>query len=297
MSRLLRQVIFLLLLAAYPGLYGQLIPEEIKKIGGKYLAVAPTQLALSPTGDKIVISDRFANKIYVIDYRGEFLWAVGENVKLERPRAVAFVSDNEIIFTVENSSLIFKASENDPQSLDTIADLVTLLKRKSVIKQIIGNSNGDFLMLDEKEGAILFVSADWKSARTIVGNGQGKGKVWAPSQAALDFSGKIMVADLKNFPFQAFTPEGKFLFYGGWDKPGMDKGWEASAIAVDRQEQIIVADKSNAQLRVFDQSGREVKTVELGYAPVNITAITATVDGRLYLIDEFRGFLTVAWEN
>ena len=277
--------------------YGRLVPEELKNLDGEIRLVQPVQMAVLASGDKIAIADRFLNRIVIISHRGEFLKAIGENVKIEAPEAVALTSDNDILFTKRNLPLVFKIRNSETEVIDTVADLQSLLKREISIRKILEVPTGGYLLLDGKSGELFSVDEEWKKARSFINNGQGKGMIWSPAQAAIDFSGKVFVADLKNYPVQGFTAEGKFLFFGGWDQPGMEKSWEASAIAIDRQERIIAADRTNSCLRLFDPGGREMQQVELGYAPANIISMLVTPDGQLYLIDEFRGLLRAAWEE
>lgn len=277
--------------------YSQLQLTEWKSAPARYSGMRPVQLALSPAGDRIALADNVTGRILVIDYRGEVLWGTGENVRIEPPLTVAFDTENEILFTSANSSLVFRCRDNEPQKIDTVADLKAVFKRKVAVKQILKRPGGDYIILDEKSGSILRVDSAWESGHLLIPGGQGRGKLWAPSQMTLDFSGKLFVTDLKNYPLQAFNGNGQFLFYGGWDKPGVERGWEATAVTVDRMERLIVADRTNSQLRLYDQSGREINLLPLGYAPSSVTAMTITFGGQIYIIDEFRGLLTTEWEN
>lgn len=277
--------------------YSQLNPMEWKSAASRYSGFRPSHLALSPTGDRIALADNITGRILVIDYRGEVLWGAGENAKIEPPLTVAFDSENEILFTAANTSLVFKCRENEPQKIDTVANLEEVFKRKISVKQLVKRPGGDYLILDDKSGSILRADSSWEEGQVLISGGQGRGKLWAPSLMTVDFSGKILVTDLKNYPLQVFDGNGKFLFYGGWDKPGLERGWEATAVAVDRTERIVVADRTNSQLRLYDQSGREINLLPLGYAPASIATMTVTAAGQIYMIDEFRGLLSADWEN
>ena len=182
--------------------------------------------------------------------------------------------------------MILGVNEEDPRAVDTVCNLSTPPSKWGRVNQMMCRPNGDFVVLDRDAGEIAVFDAEWEYREKLVNYGSGKGKIIAPSSFAMMTSGKLVVGDRKNFPIQIFAPDGKFLFYGGWNQPSAQHGWEAAAVAVDSRDFVWVADETNAQFRIFDQSGTLISTLPFYHQAISPVAMTGTIDNRMAVLEQ-----------
>lgn len=288
---LLRTAVFhlIIMLISWAALHSQTLEKIVANIGGRSITGALGQAALAPNGDRFAFTDRFANKIYILDFDGSLLWAVGENQALNRPLAVCFNHEDELLFANERSQSVMRVSEKDSHKIDTIANLGEIIGAKENISQIIKQNDSSFLLLGEKSGKIYLFDNNWKFLKTFIEHGQGKGKLVMPTQMAFAISGNMIVSDRKNYPVQIFDRDGKFLFYAGWGEPRLERGWEASAIGVDSRDIIYVADLTNNKFRMFDQSGHEIGTYPFDAGMTLPISIVMSVNNKMIVLDEKNG--------
>lgn len=252
--------------------------------GGAYGLKQPNGMAASPRGERIAISDEVANRIVVVDLQGQILWEVGQRLDLRQPTSICFESESQVIYTPRNETLVIRIFEDNPQVMDTVADLSVPLQHWRRVDHIVRDRTSGFLVLNEEAGEVAALTDSWELHGVLVGHGSGKSKVLSPTSMSLTSSGKLVVTDRKNYPVQMFTLEGNFLFYGGWNQPSQQRGWEATASAVDTRDFIWVADETNAQYRVYDQSGTETKVVPFSNPAERAVAILGTIDNHIVVL-------------
>lgn len=248
--------------------------------------VKPGQMALSPDGDRVAVADRFGNRIYVINSRGEFIWSVGEGVALEQPTAVMFASSGELLFSQWESRRLFRVAEKTPTQIDTLEDFTAAVGPKARIIKLYSLRNRAILALTVKPDGLVRFDADWKKSTVLIKAGSGKGRLDRPVACAELISGRIAVAQSGAYPVQVFNLDGGFLFAADWNSPTPPRDWEAAAIAVDRRETIWVADATHAQFRQYDPTGT-LLSVRSFASPNRLPADMAiTGDNQLMVIDE-----------
>jgi DNA-binding beta-propeller fold protein YncE len=118
-------------------------------------------------------------------------------------------------------------------------------------------------------GGLLFVSdlknhevrvyrlGNHELVRTIPAEGQGeKGKLYSPTNVAVDGQGRVYVSDTGGFCVQVFDAEGHHLRSIG--QQGLSPGQFArpKGIAVDRENRVYVADAATQVIQLFDSEGR-----------------------------------------
>lgn len=246
----------------------------------------PTTVAIAPTGDLFAITDQFANRILVIDHDANLRWMVGGGTPLDRPIAVTFENDVAVLFSQKGSLTIFRATEDNPERIDTVADLSGYSKHVKSIDRIIRTNDSTYLVLDRSRGEVLRFSADWKLDRVLVENGQDQGQVWEPTDLAIDISGNIIVADAGPFPVQSFSSDGESQFIGGWNSPERNRTWSAQAVAVGPLGIIWIADDAGNQWRLFDRTGTELKRIPFGPQILRPVAAGITAGFRLVVLDD-----------
>ena len=101
----------------------QQLEREIPLLRGRDRLMRPSGMAVSPSGEQIAISDPQVNRIVVIDFQGRPLGTVGDQVALEKPKALCFVTASELLFTRRNSLQIIKITRDNPTSIDPVTDL------------------------------------------------------------------------------------------------------------------------------------------------------------------------------
>lgn len=288
---------FLLVAACIPACVlapaeAQTVDRVISSFGAQHPLTRPVQLALSPTGNSIAVSDRSANRIYVFDSEGLLLWSVGEVTAILEPVAVCFDGEDALLFSCNKSRVILRVTKTLPNSIDTTANLDSLLPVNATIDQILETTGKAHLILDQRRSAIYRFTFDWQKDKELIGSGGRKGELWQPAGMATDLSGNIIVADGGSFPMQVFSPAGRFLFSGGWNRTAQQQIWNATAVTVTRNEQICVSDVTSLQWRVFDRTGNEVGQYQFEQPIFHPNAVVSTPDGRLIVADE-RGAIII----
>jgi len=265
---------------------GQQLEHEHILAGGVYGLEQPDNMAASPRGERIAISDASANRILTVDLQGRLAWQTGDLVDLRQPTAVCFETESQVLYSPRNEVMIVRVYEEQPQVLDTVADLSTILKDWKRIDQITPRGSEGFMLLNEEAGQVAVFTGDWQLDRIIIEHGSGKGKVILPTSMSLTSSRRLVVTDRKNYPVQVFDVDGRFLFYCGWNQPSRQRGWEAVASAVDTRDYIWVADETNAQFRVFDQSGNESFVLAFSSPSFTPVAMLGTMDNHVVVLSE-----------
>ncbi|MFZ1684348.1 MAG: hypothetical protein WAU88_09495 [Candidatus Zixiibacteriota bacterium] len=276
---------------ALPCLVGaQTVDKTIETLNSGHKLGRIAQLAISPSGGSIAITDQHANLIFITDTEGDVLWIVGEGLQIRQPEAVCFVGEERILFSQKNSLVIFGASRKDPARLDTVADLTEKLPSKASIDQMIQSGSGTYLILDHSLAAVYRMKANWDFDKTLISRGDRKGELWSPAAMAIDLAGNIVVADAGSYPVQTFSRDGRFLFQGSWNAPERARSWTAGAIAISRDDRVWVADVAGTQWRVFDRTGNEIAQSAFTPPIFRPNTMIALTDNRLLIGDE-RGIL------
>jgi hypothetical protein len=248
--------------------------------------VKPGQMALSPDGDRVAIADRFGNRIYVLNSRGELIWSVGEGVALEQPTAVMFASSSELIFSQWESRRLFRVAEKTPTQIDTLEDFSAAVGPKARIIKLYSLRNRSILALTVKPDGLVRFDADWKKSTVLIKEGSGRGQLNHPVACAELMSGRIAVAQSGAYPVQVFDSKGGILFAVDWNSPSPRHDWDAAAVAVDQRETIWVADATHGQFRQYDPTGT-LLSVRSFASPNRLPAdMVITGDNQLMVIDE-----------
>jgi hypothetical protein len=270
----------------------QTVEQLIDRFDSGHRLSRPAQMALSPSGGGVAISDQSAGLIYVTDPAGVLQWLVGEALQIGQPVAVIFDGENRVLFSAKGSNLILGVSRSIPNQIDTVADLTDKLPSGASIDQLLLIPGGFHLVLDRTLAAIYRLKPNWDLDKTLVARGDRKGELWAPTSMAVDLSGNIIVADEGSYPVQTFSRDGHFLFQGSWNSPQTVKSWTGGAVCVTRDDLVWVADISGARWRIFDRTGNEVSERDFVPPLFRPNAMIVLPDNRI-LVAEERGVLVV----
>ncbi len=285
--RLFRLVLclFLVLVSLAVTAEAQTVERVLTNVEGKYALTGPVQIALAPSGTEFAVSDELSNRVFVFDTEGQLLWVVGDEVRLDQPSAVCFEANDVLLFSLRKQPRIFRTTARATQTVDTVADLSTVLKSVESVDRLVKSPNGPWLVLDADRAQLDSFSNDWKTGAVLVNHAQDKGKLWSPSAVALDLAGNIIVSDEGRYPVQMFSPAGVFVITFGWANPVGEQPFEAGAVAVNAQEIVWVADLTNGQWRLFDAAGNEIEQRPF-LAVSHPTDAVFTADNKLVVVDK-----------
>jgi hypothetical protein len=260
-----------------PPLLPQVAPVQISK---------PGQLALSQAGDRVAVTDRFANRIFVLDTRGQLIWSAGEGISLNQPTGVTFSGPGDLLFSQWDSQDIFHISEKTPNHVDTVADLTLILGPKARILRLSKLRSGAYLVLADKPELLVKFDSVWSHPMTLVKGGSGRGKLNSAASSVELAAGRIGVAGGGTYPVQVFDGVGRLLFAADWNNATPQRGWEASALTVDQREMIWVADVTHSQFRRYDLSGTLVDTRDFANLTVRPVDMVITSDNQLVVAND-----------
>jgi hypothetical protein len=272
------------------GATAQTLDRQISRASDRYPLSKPVSLSVSPSGSYFAVADQFADRIFVFDGDGNLRWLVGDLIPIKQPSAVCLTSDEELLFTLKNSLLVLKATSIDLQKLDTLADLSTPAEKLKSVDRLVRSGDSSFVILDKSSAKACVFGADWKFRHILVSSGQGRGKVWSPTDLVVDVSGNVIFSDERNYSIQAVSSSGAFLFFSGWNRPGTERSWEASTVGVDLQGRIWAADYVNTQWRLFDRSGNEIERRRFDPSEYHPICLAFTPSGKMIVVDE-RGII------
>ncbi len=270
----------------------QTLERRIGQISDRLTLSRPVSLSLAPSGAVFAVADQFTDHIFVLDTRGVLLWEVGEANRINQPAAVCLTADDELLFTEKNRAVVLRVSSKNPQLIDSVADLSASAIEVKSIDRLVRTPKGGFVILDRSKSQVLSVGADWKVRKVLAGHGQGKGRIWSPTDCAIDASGNIIVSDSRNFPMQVITAEGSVLFSAGWSSPVTQRGWDASALGIDLQNVYWVSDYVESRWRLYDRAGNEIEKRPFDKSMTYPVGVAFTADGRMIVIED-RGAILI----
>lgn len=246
----------------------------------------PTQMSISPQGDRFVIADPFANRVTVFDSRAAELWSAGKNVSLARPHGVVMSSSNSMLFSQLDTPGLYLATEAQSTTVAPLADSLQLSSTKTVIRKIYQLRDQSFLLLTEKPTQLLAVDPAWKESRVLVKGGSGRGMLNSPSACTELPGSRIVVTGGGDFPVQFFDLKGKLITVADWNSITPGKSWNASGCALDQKSRLWVADLTNAQFRLYDLTGTLLETRAFVHPLMRPVDFGVLSDGHLVVANE-----------
>ncbi len=263
--------------------------DELPPLIGHTAAVIiskPGQLALAPSGDRVVIADRFSNIIYVLDTRGRLLWSVGDGVKLDRPQALLLKNSGEVVFSQWGSPRLMRVDEKNPKVIDTVADISSSISPKAKIIRLYQLRDKSYLVLTDSPEQLIEFDSNWTQSRIIVKSGSGKGKLNGAAACVELPASRLVIAGGGDYPVQLFDRTGHFITAVDWNSATPQRSWIASAIAVDYRERIWVADVTNSKFRLYDLTGTLIDIRPLSSQAFRPVDLAITSDNQLFVVSD-----------
>ena len=288
-----------LLLIPGVAVFSQQVESVVRSIDGAQPLIRPTQVILSPTGDRVAISDPDGHRIYVIDSDGHPVWTVGSNSIVTHPVLIDFDSDNSLLYYEVSQRTVFRSTEANPEAVDTIVSFPDSVLSGLHLDRIVPVKHGQkgFLFLDREKSAIYKLNADWTLDKKLISSGSRKGKLWSPADFVLDLSSNIIVADESGCPMQAFTSDGSSLFCGSWNLKDAERSWTASAVGIGPGEIIWAADVTNLTWRLFDRAGIQIAQYPFAQPILKPNGLVFTPDKRLFIAEDNGAVIVLSLPN
>ncbi len=216
--------------------------------------VQPVDIAVTPDGSVVYVSDFAQGLIHVFDLSGERIRTIGEG--LAQPFGVALDQSGQLWVAEQGKSQI--------RVLGADGETVRILPMPEVVRAVD-------LLLDESRGRVYVADGSRQHLQdhyvriydldgVFLGNvgsgrGDGPGQLMFPTYLALDAEGQLYVSDTANGRVSVFDTDGAFVrmlggrgdTFGMFDKP---KG-----VAVDSFGNVYVVDSSWANVQIFGPSG------------------------------------------
>lgn len=219
--------------------------------------VEPTGLAVSDDGDRLYVSDKGQNAVFVYDFAKKTALKIGQDHPLEMPMGVA-LDAQENVYVVEQKKKGVGVYNREGKPLRFITD--ASISRPVGIA--IDNARGKVYVADTAHTAtpdhtIKVFDLQGKYLG-LVGKGKGdmEGFFLFPTYLTVDPKGNLYVSDTINSRVQVFDADGKFVrafgkrgtAWGQFDKP---KG-----VAVDSFGNTYVLDSGWSNVQIFNPSGQ-----------------------------------------
>lgn len=274
----------------------QQVDQVIRTIDGTRPLIRPVQVALSPSGSRVAICDQQGNRIYVIDTDGNPIWTIGAGSVVVQPVLIFFESDDALLYYVKSEKTIFRARESNPETPDTVAAISDSVLDKLSLDRVIALEKGlkGFLVLDREKSAVFRLTPEWSIDKKLISQGSGKGRLWSPTDIAVDLSGNIVVSDESGCPLQAFTSDGRSLFCGSWNLSDAQRSWNSSTAGMGPGETIWVADITNLYWRVFNRAGIQIAEYPFEEPLFRPNSFAITTDRRMFVADDNGAIIVVS---
>jgi hypothetical protein len=250
----------------------------------RMIAAKPGQLAVSPSGDRVAVTDQFNNRIHILNTGGELLWSAGDGLSLVQPTALVFVSDKELVFSQWDSRVLCRVSEHSARAVDTVIDLTEELGGKAHILRLCRLRNRSLLVLSENPDKLVRFDPEWKQPRVLIEGGSRKGRLGHATSVAEMGSGKLVVIGHSLFPVQFFDSEGRPLVSADWNNPQRAGSWYADALAVDLRDLVWVGEAATSRCRLFDQTGTQLREMQFENPTFQPADMAVTLDNRLFAV-------------
>jgi hypothetical protein len=263
--------------------------DELPPLIGRSASITvakPGQLSVSPSGDRLALTDRFSNRIHILDTRGNVLWSVSEGVTLNQPQAIFMSDAGTVVFSQWDSRLLFRVIESTPQVIDTVVDLSGALGMKARIMRIVQRRDKSYLILTDNPEQLVHFAFDWTDPHVIAKGGSGKGKLYGSTACAELPAGRLVVVGNGNYPVQLFDNSGRFLTAADWNNPMPQGGWIGSALAVDQRERIWVADLTKSVFRRYDLTGTSIDIRPFSSPVSRPVDMAVTSDNQLFVLND-----------
>jgi DNA-binding beta-propeller fold protein YncE len=223
--------------------------EFVKSIGGPDVLLNPVDVALSPSEDRIYVSDSYLHQVLVFDADGELITRIGRDegdlaAKQERPTSEphgsmeANPTEHPVRAPGDESSDLFENRGREEGAFRYPSFLST-------------SPDGTLYVTDAMNFRIQVFTRDGEFLRQIGALGDRPGSFARPKGNAVDSDGNFYAVDAAFGNVQIFDTEGRLLLTFAEMGNGPGQIWMPLGMAIDGQDRIFIADRFNNRLQVF----------------------------------------------
>lgn len=219
--------------------------------------VEPQGLAVSDDGERVYVSDKGQNAVFVFDFGKKTSLKIGKDKPLAMPMGVA-LDANENVYVVEQEKKGVSVFDRSGKLLNFFTD--PTVHRPTGIA--IDKTRGKVYVVDTNHTADddhtikVFDLQGKLTGKVGLGKGDMPGYLLFPTFITVDPRGHLYVSDTLNSRVQEFDPEGKPLqaygkrgtAWGQFDKP---KG-----VALDSFGNLYVTDSGWSNTQIFNAKGQ-----------------------------------------
>lgn len=257
----------------------------------------PSGIALAPNGDLYVV-DGATKQVYVFNAALEFLFAFGEDEKLETPQDIAVSDEGDVVVVQQSATLLLYSADGRLKKTIDLAELMSAEDedRRSVSKAEAG-SGGRWYLSNARAKKIFVVDADFKLLETIGSPGTELDQFMQPSGVYEERkSGTLVASDTLNFMLKVFKGGKATMGTGSYGNSVGQFGRIVDAIMTS-EGHVLTADFLNANIQGFDLEGKflYVLGVEAMNAQISLKTPTSIVEraGKLYVCEKLAGRVSV----
>jgi hypothetical protein len=213
------------------------------------------------SAQRVYATDVSQKRGVVYDRSGKFLFAFGEQGKLEQPVGIAlnetlkriYVSDTRrhaiSVFDMQDGKFLFEFGERG-----------TADGKFNYPINLAVDKNGKVYVMDMFNFRVQIFNADGKFEFKFGSVGDGLGQFSKPKGIALDSEGHIYVADAAFNNIQIFDQQGRLLLFFGEFGSRAGQFWLPAGMDIDANDLIYVADQYNHRVNIYQYLGERSGT-------------------------------------
>ena len=203
------------------------------------------------TDHKILFTDSYQNKIYILDPDSKKCSVLNDSLILEKPTGIAFSKITNEIWVTETGKHRLVVLNNKGEILRTIGNRGTSWGNFNFPTHLWIDNQGQVYVVDAMNFRIQVFNKEGLVISVFGSNGDATGYFASPKGIATDSFGHIYVADALFHAVQIFDIKGNFLYSFG--SQGQDEGqfWMPSGVYIDEHDRIYVSDTYNSRVQIF----------------------------------------------
>ncbi len=203
------------------------------------------------TDEKILFSDSYQNKIFVLDPKNKNCHVLNDSLVLEKPTGIAYSKTTHEIWVTETGKHRLVVLNNKGEILRTIGNRGTSWGNFNFPTHLWIDNQGQIYVVDAMNFRIQVLNKEGLVISVFGSNGDATGYFASPKGIATDSFGHIYVVDALFHAVQIFDIKGNFLYSFG--SQGQDEGqfWMPSGIYIDAHDRIYVSDTYNSRVQIF----------------------------------------------
>ena len=201
--------------------------------------------------NRMLISDSFLNKIFVLSPDKKEIKDLNDSLKLDQPTGIAYNPHNKEVWVVETRSHRISILDENGQFIRHFGQRGTAPGEFNFPTSIWIDDSGTIFIVDAMNFRIQIFSSDGEFISVFGEIGDATGYFARPKGIATDTFGHIYIADALYHVVQVFNVKGQYLYSFG--NQGREKGefWMPGGIYIDNDNNIYVADTYNSRIQVF----------------------------------------------